>query len=74
MGIEAFILPWLLTMAAVAVAGLVSIARRFGVVRYRDRYVAPPERDAAFWTKQLLKAAIVGFAVWQMYLILKRVV
>ena len=72
MGIEAFIIPWLFAMSMVAVAGLVSLARRFGAIRYRDKFVCPDQRGAAFWVKQIIKAAIVSFALWQIFLILKR--
>ena len=74
MGIEAFILPWLFAMALVAISGLISLARRFGLVRYRERFVPSVERNGTFWCKQTVKGAIVAFALWQMYLILKRVI
>ena len=74
MGIEAFILPWLLAMALVAVSGLIFLARRFGLVRYRERFVPSIERNGTFWTKQTVKGAIVAFALWRMFLIFKRVI
>jgi len=58
-------------MAIVAIAGTVSLLSRFGLIRYRDRYVAP-DRTKSFWVKQLIKAIIVVFAVRQVYFILER--
>ena len=74
MGIEAFILPWLVAMSMVAAAGIISLARRFGLMPPASRFVPPSERDAPFWTRQAIKAAIVGFATWQIVIILMRVI
>ena len=72
MGIEAFIIPWLFAMSMIAVSGVVSLDRRLGLLRKHQRWVDSPNRDFRFWTRQSLKAAIVGFALWQIALILKR--
>ena len=72
MGIEAFIIPWLFAMSMIAVAGVVSLDQRLGLVRKHQRWVDPDNRDTGFWARQSLKAAIVVFALWQIALILKQ--
>jgi len=72
MGVEAFIIPWLFAMSLLAVGAVVSLSRRFGIIRSSNRAVPSPERSTAFWTRQTIKAVIVAFALWQIFLILQR--
>jgi hypothetical protein len=70
MGGEALIGQWLIAMIVVAVGGAVSLLRRFGIIRSRDRAVPSAERGTAFWTRQMIKVVIVAFALWQIVIIL----
>jgi hypothetical protein len=72
MGVEAFVIPWLFAMTLVAIGGLGSLARLLGIIRYRSRAVPSADRNSAFWTRQIIKIAIVAFAFWQIFLILQR--
>jgi len=70
MGGEALIGQWLIAMILVALGGAVSLLRRFGIIKSRDRAVPSAESGTAFWTRQTIKIVIVAFALWQILMIL----
>ena len=72
MGVEAFILPWLILMSIVAAYGIYSLFRRLvPVLQNRE---ACRQQAPSFWFKQALKLAIVIYALTQVTWILKRVI
>jgi hypothetical protein len=73
MGIEGFIFPWLIAMSIVALLGSASLAQRFGFLPPDRRHIPSGDRDAGFWIRQTIKVVIVGFAAWQIAVILTRV-
>ena len=74
MGIEAYILPWLILMSIVVAYGTYSLIHRT-LPAFRDSEVGRQRRmQPSFWLRQAVKIAVVIFALTQVTGILKRIV
>ena len=74
MGVEAYILPWLILMSILAALGVYSLFRRLHPVLQNSEVGRQRATQPSFWLKQALKLAIVIFALTQVTWILKRVI
>ena len=69
MGIEAYIIPWLIVMCIIAIIGIVSLARELRTGAFSQGL----GRTVWFWLRQATKATIVAFALRHAFVILQRV-